>query len=346
MNLSGVPEPNLTYGPKHYICRRASGKLVPDGRLDKPFWAGAEWTEDFVDIEGDQQPKPAKRTRVKMLWDDDYFYFGAELMEDQIWATLTERDSVIFYDNDFEIFIDPDGDTHQYYEFEVNALNTVWDLLLIKPYRDGGPPVNGWDIQGLQTAVYIDGELNKPGAANRMWSVEVAMPWSALKECAAEGKPPEAGQFWRVNFSRVEWGTEVKNGRYVKAMNPETGKPYPEDNWVWSPQGLINMHYPELWGYVVFANGQEGKGDEAFEIPQDEYIKWKLRRLYYRQRNHFAENGAFSEDLAVLAGDFLEDVRQIRPRIETTTRTFLISAPSADGTGTFYIREDGKWWRE
>ena len=63
-----------------------------------------------------------------MLWDDEYFYFAAELIEDQIWATLTERDSVIFYDNDFEIFIDPDGDSHQYYEFEINALNTVWDL--------------------------------------------------------------------------------------------------------------------------------------------------------------------------------------------------------------------------
>jgi hypothetical protein len=26
-----------------------------------------------------------------------------------------------------------------------------------------------------------------------------------------------------------------------------------EDNWVWSPQGLINMHVPERWGWVEFA---------------------------------------------------------------------------------------------
>jgi hypothetical protein len=25
-----------------------------------------------------------------------------------------------------------------------------------------------------------------------------------------------------------------------------------EDNWVWSPQGLINMHVPEMWGRVRF----------------------------------------------------------------------------------------------
>lgn len=138
-------------------AKRATESLVLDGKLDKPFWQHATWTDDFVDIEGDQRPLPAKQTRVKMLWDDEYFYFGAELMEDQIWGTLTERDSVIFYDNDFEIFIDPTGDSHQYYEFEINALNTVWDLLLVKPYRDGGPPINGWDIQGLKTAIHIEG---------------------------------------------------------------------------------------------------------------------------------------------------------------------------------------------
>ncbi|OPA79358.1 carbohydrate-binding family 9-like protein [Paenibacillus selenitireducens] len=340
MNRSGVPEPNIEYAPKHYICKRAEGPLVLDGRIDKPFWDTADWTEEFVDIEGDLRPKPAKQTRVKMLWDDQYFYFAAELIEDQIWGTLTERDSVIFYDNDFEIFIDPDGDSHQYYEFEINALNTVWDLLLVKPYRDGGPPVNAWDINGLQTAVHIDGELNQPGAENRKWSVEVAMPWTSLRECAAEGRPPVKGEFWRVNFSRVEWRTEVQDGEYRKVVNPDTGKPYPEDNWVWSPMGLINMHYPELWGYVVFADQE---GPHGFEMPADERIKWELRKLYYRERNYFEAHGQFTKDLQQLMGD---ETWAIQPMIETTSRLFQISAPSADGTATLFIREDGKLWKE
>ncbi|MEK4981651.1 carbohydrate-binding family 9-like protein [Bacillus sp. FSL K6-6540] len=341
MNRSGVPEPRIEYAPKHYICRRAGQPLVLDGRVDKAFWDAAEWTDDFVDIEGDLRPKPAKRTRVKMLWDDDYFYFLAELIEDQIWATLTERDSVIFYDNDFEIFIDPDGDSHQYYEFEINALNTVWDLLLVKPYRDGGPPVNGWDISGLKTAVFIDGELNRPGADNRKWSVEVAIPWASLKECAEDGRPPLPGEFWRVNFSRVEWQTEVQDGEYRKVVNPETGKPFPEDNWVWSPMGIINMHYPELWGYVVFADGEEGH--QAFTLPEDERIKWELRRLYYRQRNHYEAHGEFAREMKELMG---EDSWSIQPVIETTRSLFQMSAPSSDGTALICIREDGKLWRE
>lgn len=63
-----------------------------------------------------------------MLWDETYFYIYAEMEEPHVWGTLKERDTVIFYNNDFEVFIDATGDTHNYYELEVNALNTAWDL--------------------------------------------------------------------------------------------------------------------------------------------------------------------------------------------------------------------------
>lgn len=340
MHLDRVPEPNITFAPKHYFCRRATEPLVLDGRADKSFWEEAEWTDDFVDIEGDLRPKPTKQTRVKMLWDDDCFYFIAELIEDEIWANLKQRDSVIFHDNDFEIFIDPDGDSHNYYEFEINALNTVWDLLLAKPYRDGGPPINSWDIAGLRTAVHIDGELNNPKATNKKWSVEVAMPWSSLRECAKNKKPPIIGDFWRVNFSRVEWRVEVRNDRYEKVKNPDTAQPYPEDNWVWSPMGVINMHYPELWGYVVFVDQDV---PNAFELPHDELIKWELRKLYYRQRNYFAEHGTFATQIEQLTRG--GEAWSSSPTIETTRNLFQIALPAADGQSVLSIREDGKVWQ-
>lgn len=232
--------------PERYLCVRAGHPIVIDGRLNDTPWRRAPWTGDFIDIEGDAQPRPRFRTRVKMLWDNEYLYVGAEIEEPHVWATLTRHDSVIFHDNDFEVFIDPNGDTLEYYEFEINALNTGWDLFLPKPYRHGGKARNEWEIPGLRTAVTVNGTLNNPSDRDRGWTVEIAFPWRALAEYAHKPVPPRDGDEWRVNFSRVEWRHEIVEGRYRKV------KGLKEDNWVWSPQGVVNMHLPEHWGYVRF----------------------------------------------------------------------------------------------
>jgi hypothetical protein len=233
--------------PERYICLRAVTPIRVDGRLDDAAWRYAPWTSAFVDIEGPGKPAPRFQTRVKMLWDDRYFYIGAELEEPDIWGTLTEHDSVIFRDNDFEVFLNPSGDGLKYFEFEINALNTSWDLFLPKPYKDGGKADNSWEIPGLLTAVAMDGTINRPRDRDQGWSVEIAIPWSAFAS-RAPVRRPAAGQEWRVNFSRVEWKTEVRDNRYVKVEGAK------EDNWVWSPQGVVNMHVPEHWGYVRFSS--------------------------------------------------------------------------------------------
>lgn len=219
--------------PKEYECHRTKTPVHVDGKLDEAAWQAAAWTTDFVDIEGSAKPLPRFRTRTKMLWDDEYLYIGAELEEPNVTATLTKHDSVIFHDNDFEVFLKPPGGAPGYFEFEINALNTGWDLYLNKPYRAGGRPDNTWEMPGLKTAVTVQGTLNNQSDKDRGWTVEIALPWSAFASRLPVTKP-EIGGEWRVNFSRVEW----------KAGQPR------EDNWVWSPQGLIDMHVPERWGHL------------------------------------------------------------------------------------------------
>jgi hypothetical protein len=235
-----------------YVAVTASGPIMVDGRLDEPAWSGAAWSAPFTDIEGDIRPAPRWRTRMKLLWDSTMFYVGAELEEPDLWATLTLRDAVIYHDNDFELFLDPDGDGLAYFELEINALGTVWDLFLPKPYRQGGSAVNQWDIAGLRSAVALQGTLNRPADRDSGWTVEIAIPYAAL---AAEGvttQVPADGTRWRVNFSRVEWDLEVSDDEYQKVTDPASGRPNREHNWVWSPQGVIDMHRPERWGVVEF----------------------------------------------------------------------------------------------
>jgi hypothetical protein len=246
-----------TSGPaesvREYRALRRLGDIVVDGALDDPGWQSAAWTTTFVDIEGNSRPVPPLRTRVRMTWDERFFYIGADLEEPHLWATITRRDAVIFQDDDFEVFLDPDGDTRRYMELEINALGTVWDLFLPKPYREGGKAVNEWTITGLRAAVRLEGTLNNPRDRDRGWSVELALPWETLSDSGRITVPPRNGDRWRVNFSRVKWDLEVVDGGYRKRTDPATGQPLPEHNWVWSPQGEINMHIPERWGLVTFA---------------------------------------------------------------------------------------------
>jgi len=327
----------LAYAPKGYVCYRALAPIHIDGRLDDDAWRTAPWTDPFVDIQGDARPRPRFQTRAKMLWDDTYFYVAALLEEPHIWGTLTKHDSVIFQDNDFEIFIDPDGDNHEYYEIEINALNTEWDLFLKKPYRDGGPAQNEWEIPGLKTAVHVAGTLNNLRDTDTSWSVEFAIPWKALAEFAHRPAPPRDGDQWRVNFSRVEWRHDIVDGQYRKVPNT------PEDNWVWSPQGAIDMHRPERWGYVQFSTAAPGQA--VYRPDPAGPFRDRLMQIYYAQKAFLAKNNRWATRLDDLK---LADAPGIP---EHSTKLTLVPAgyqaaitfkPSGSKPETWTIRQDSR----
>lgn len=342
--LGRAPAPAAEPAPQHYVCQRAAAAPLIDGRLDDEAWTAAPWTRAFVDIEGDAKPAPALRTRAKLLWDDDYFYVAAQLEEPHVWATLTERDSVIFQDHDFEVFIDPDGDTHEYYELEINARNTVWDLFLVRPYRDGGPALHGWDIAGLKSAVVVDGTINDPSDRDRGWTVEIAMPWRALAEAAPGRRAPRDGEYWRVNFSRVEWDMDVAGGGYTKRLNPDTGRPLPEHNWVWSEQKAVDMHRPERWGTVQFSEVTAGRATVAFVPPPDEDVRWALRQVYDAERAYFRTHGRYAATIDALGLTGTEWLKPAGFVLEATASRFEARADAGTAGAVWRVRDDGKLW--
>ena len=285
--------------PRSYVCARATSAIKVDGKLNERAWKSVRWSQVFLDIEGSAKPIPRFRTRMKMSWDDEYLYIGARMVEPHVWGTLTEHDSVIFHDNDFEVFIDPDGDNHQYYEFEMNALNTGWDLFLPRPYKDGGRADNGWEIPGLKTAVFVAGTLNDPSDRDAFWSVEMAIPWTAMSRTERPAVAPQPGDRWRFNFSRVQWKHQVVDGTYQKIPKLR------EDNWVWSPQGIIDMHRPERWGYVEFAELESPVG--AVRWRGEMQLRDALMTIYHRQRAYQRQHKQWAsrlDQLGLSAADF------------------------------------------
>lgn len=337
--------PQAPFDPPTYVCYKAPGTIRIDGKLNPEEWDAIPWTSDFVDIEGDKRPKPFLQTRAKMAYDENGMYFAAVMEEPHVWATLNQHDTVIYHDNDFEIFIDPSDDTHNYLEYEVNAKGTDWDLFLTKPYRDHPQVLNNWEFAGMQSAVYVDGTLNNPDDTDRSWSAEVFIPWHSIYQVMRGKEKPEAGEQIRVNFSRVQWTTDVRNGEYVKV--PVKGEDrIREYNWVWAPTGVINIHMPEYWGYVQFSDRVAGTGNTPFVKNPEEEVKWLLRNLYYRQNEFAATYGHYATSVSELKPEEICSPAQARQiELHTTPSMYEITLPAPDGS-TWHIRQDGLVWKQ
>mmetsp|Transcript_35538 Transcript_35538/g.74923 ORF Transcript_35538/g.74923 Transcript_35538/m.74923 type:complete len:289 (+) Transcript_35538:335-1201(+) len=231
--------------------------------------------------------------------------------ETDVWGTLTEHNSVIFHDNDFEVFVDTDGTNHNYKEFEINALGTTWSLLLNKPYGDHGGEnskrvdPDGYDMEPpLQSAtkVYPTDSINQPDIPNTHWTAEVALPISKLMERNPLAKKPANGGFWRINFSRVQWGFKLNtDGQYEKdpcCQSCATPGTAAEDNWVWSKQGEVAMHLPERWGIVQFETKNAHDGEANY------YKEWPSRcaamAIYYAMKGYHEKEGGYTTDVEAL----------------------------------------------
>jgi hypothetical protein len=318
----------VIFNPPAYVCYKAPAAITIDGILSPGEWDQIPWTSAFVDIAGDNQPKPFLQTRVKMTYNDSGLYIAAMMEEPNIRADMKEHDSPLYLNNNFEFFFDPANDTHNYAEYEVNALGTEWDLYLTKPYRDGGLAFSNWEFMGMESAVHIDGTLNNPTDTDTSWSVEIFLPWRSVYQLKPGKNKPEAGEQIRANFSRAEW-EENKEGSHF---------------WAWAPSNVKNIHLPEFWGFIQLSDLQAGTGEEAFIKRAEEDTKWILRNLYYRQNQYYKTFGQYAGSLTDLkADDVCPEASIAQLTLSNTPSMYEITLPSPNGR-VWSIRQDGLVW--
>ena len=202
--------------------------------------------------------------------------------------------------------------------------------MLNKPYRDRGNPRNDWEIPGLKTAILINGTLNNPTDTDKGWTLELAFPWKAFSDLARHAGPPAEGEQWHINFSRVEWQIVIGDGKYQKV------KGAPEDNWVWSPQGVVDMHRPEMWGLLQFTKQTEG-GDIA-SIPGKPARDIALE-VYHAQRDFRTSHRRWATNVSELGLETSKLASGVEsPVIESSPNGYVCSVAFKDG-------ERQRFWR-
>jgi len=194
-------------------CRRATGAIKLDGVLDEPAWKNAQVVDEF--LSRGRQPKT--KSSIRLLWDDQYLYFAAEMEDHDLYADIKQRNGRIWNNDVIELFLKPSEQKLGYYEFQCSPLNTPLEIYF--PSRGSG----GYDRfaplshLGLETAVKLDGTLNHWEDDDKGWTVEWRIPWSAFK---AAGERPKPGDVWRFCACRYDYSKDYEQAELSSTAEP------------------------------------------------------------------------------------------------------------------------------
>lgn len=215
-------------------CRWAAGRIIIDGKINEKSWEDAVEVKDFVVFW--QKRKAKTTTKARLMWDDRYLYFAAEMEDADLYGTIKEKNGMTWNNDVFELFFKPGGEgvkKHRYYEFQVNVLNTQLELFLPSRGAGGYQRFGSETNLGMESAVHIKGTLNDWKDSDEGWIVEGKIPWKAFD--AVGGKPQE-GAKWRFALCRYDYSVAFE-ATELSSTAPLT-----------SP----NFHQYEDYGELVF----------------------------------------------------------------------------------------------
>ncbi len=259
-----------------YTAKKIVSDITIDGNIDKSVWKKAKWSRRFVDLVTGEAG--FYETRSAILWNDNYLYVAFYAEDRFIEASLTKRDSIIFTESDLELMIDG-GDC--YYELEVNALNTVYEVFFVwkdaytkgskfdipmfdvfqpQAYTFGGNDdrndatfwkgsnprgirwaFTGFDMPGMLTAVQVNGTLNDNRDIDKGWSLEIAIPWQSMQLLANGRSLPPS--------NGDVW--KMFLARFLK-LNQNGIEVQPHPATALNSHGVYDAHIPEKWSRIVF----------------------------------------------------------------------------------------------
>jgi Carbohydrate family 9 binding domain-like len=200
-----------------------------DGKLDEPLWASAARTSSLVNTISGGAAEP--EASVRTAWDAKNLYVAFDVADDYLKSTFTNDDEHLWEQDCVEIMLDPGGDGKDYVEVQVSPANKHFDTKYDSRRVPG--PIGHADFSAqMQTGVVAKGTLNDDDKDDG-YTVEIAMPWSALG-MGGEGQPKvEKGASLRVNFYVLD--ARAKGQRAVG----------------WSPVRVGDFHIPDRFGTLI-----------------------------------------------------------------------------------------------
>ena len=242
----GATRDDSQEGPSYAVKLRdaeAGESVTIDGELDEDIWSGLPSLK-LKPMGG----APELGTDVSAFVGGEHLYIGAHLEDEHIWGDLEERDSETWTQEVLEFFMDVDGEPSNYLELQVTPNNTIFDAHFEAQLGRGEGSrdeqidrAKAFDIEGLESAVAVDGSINDREDTDSSWSVELKMPLSSLP--GVDGSPKK-GDTWAVNFYRFD---QPDQQRHAYAWQPVSG----------------SFHQVQKFGTFRFEGDETSDGSES-----------------------------------------------------------------------------------
>jgi hypothetical protein len=223
----------VAYNPAYtHNCRPVPDSFQIDGVLNEPYWKGLD-TLRLVRNNDPAGGKPSVETLVFTAWSQTRLYVAFVAYSRNLRNTYAKHDDPIYEQDVVEMFIDPDGDSKNYFELEWTCLNTSLDYFFTGPRA--GMDV-AWTATGMQNAVKVMGTPNKASDTDTGMVAEISIPWSALKPQSKAALPPKAGDALPLDFFRIDFSNNAQ-GELIG----------------WAPTGAADFHRPDKFGALIFS---------------------------------------------------------------------------------------------
>ena len=218
-----------------YSCIFTTDTIKIDGTLDEPAWQKAEVLNFIIPITGE---KPLSITEGKILGDNKYLYIGFKAYDKDIWGYFTKRDSSTYQEDVLEIFFKSDSEEKSYYNFEINALGTIYDAFIEKNKSAGGGIGQRWarwNCKNIKIKTKISGTLNNCYDVDECWVMEVRIPFTSLP--TLKGRIPAPEENWLFLLGRYDYSVYLPEGRELSTC---------------AHLSKINFHYYNDWVKLKF----------------------------------------------------------------------------------------------
>src|SRR5205085_7067223 len=170
--LAEDPAPGALPPESFYVrvahAARRTGPIQIDGRMNEPAWEAAPLEDAFTQVNPDEGKPATVHTAFRLLWDDEYLYFGA-ICDDPVGpvvATLSRRDRYIEGDS-IQFDLDTTLDRRTAYHFQVYAAGQQLD----------GIHFNDTDLTTDWDAAWDSAVARTPEG----WSVEMRIPLRVMR---------------------------------------------------------------------------------------------------------------------------------------------------------------------